>query len=428
MSSDTLNLFASILFAIAVAHTLACAPLHRWSESFAAGSFARRVLSILGEVELVFGYWAIVLLVVMGISGNGALDYLGGLRFLEPLFVVVVMTVAASKPIIALARSGFLALARAADPERRFGLPSGTNEMFFFGSCLVIGPLLGSFLTEPAAMTVSALVLRDRYFARGLSKRFQYATLAVLFVNVSIGGVMTPFAAPPVLMVADKWGWGFGFMLRTFAARVVLATLVNAAFAIFVTKRELRSFSAVPESVIPGAPTRNRDGALLLLFLATAVVLNHHPWGLLFVGAAFAAFTRRIGEKVNWKPGLLVGAFLAGLVVLGGLQSWWLAPLLKGTSPAALFLGATALTAVTDNAALTFLGAQIEGVSDLFKYCLVSGALAGGGLTVIANAPNPAGYALLEESFGPDGISAFELLKWALVPTAVAAACLWPFS
>jgi molybdate transport system substrate-binding protein len=91
-----------------------------------------------------------------------------------------------------------------------------------------------------------------------------------------------------------------------------------------------------------------------------------------------------------------VAFFLAGLVVLGGLQQLVAAAALTGMEPLALFFGATALTAITDNAALTYLGSLVEGVSDEFKYALVAGAVAGGGLTVIANAPNPAGVAILQ--------------------------------
>jgi hypothetical protein len=85
-----------------------------------------------------------------------------------------------------------------------------------------------------------------------------------------------------------------------------------------------------------------------------------------------------------------------------------------------LFFGALGLTALTDNAALTYLGSLIEGISDPAKYMLVAGAVAGGGLTVIANAPNPAGVALLRKGFADDSIGAGGLLLGALGPTAVA--------
>ena len=116
----------------------------------------------------------------------------------------------------------------------------------------------------------------------------------------------------------------------------------------------------------------------------------------------------------------MVAFFLAGLVVLGGLQQWWLQPLVSNMSPKVLFFGSTALTALTDNAALTYLGSLIAGISEEAKYSLVAGAVAGGGLTMIANAPNPAGVALLKQGFADESIGAGGLFLGALVPTAVA--------
>jgi predicted cation transporter len=121
------------------------------------------------------------------------------------------------------------------------------------------------------------------------------------------------------------------------------------------------------------------------------------------------------------KEGLMVGFFLAGLVVLGGMQHWWLQDLLAGLSPVVLYWGATALTAVTDNAALTYLGSLVSGTSELWRYMLVAGAVTGGGLTVIANAPNPAGFAILKPHFPDGAISPLRLLGTASIPTLVAA-------
>jgi Na+/H+ antiporter NhaD/arsenite permease-like protein len=125
------------------------------------------------------------------------------------------------------------------------------------------------------------------------------------------------------------------------------------------------------------------------------------------------------------KEGLLVGFFLAGLVVLGGMQQWWLQPIVSSLQPGALFLGATTLTAITDNAALTYLGSLIAGMSAEAKYMLMAGAVAGGGLTVIANAPNPAGVALLRDGFADESIGVGGLLLGALPPTLIAMAALY---
>jgi hypothetical protein len=125
------------------------------------------------------------------------------------------------------------------------------------------------------------------------------------------------------------------------------------------------------------------------------------------------------------REGLLVGFFLAGLVVIGGQQVWWLQPMLTDAAPGALYVGATLLTAITDNAALTYLGSLVENVSHEFKYSLVAGAVTGGGLTVIANAPNPAGYSILKGSFEDGAISPVGLAAGAALPTLVAAAAFW---
>ena len=95
-------------------------------------------------------------------------------------------------------------------------------------------------------------------------------------------------------------------------------------------------------------------------------------------------------------------------------------PLLLGMDASTVYAGATALTAVTDNAALTYLGSLVEGLSDEFKYALVAGAVTGGGLTVIANAPNPAGFAILRGNFEDESIHPLGLLIAATPPTITA--------
>ena len=85
-----------------------------------------------------------------------------------------------------------------------------------------------------------------------------------------------------------------------------------------------------------------------------------------------------------------------------------------------LFLGATALTAVNDNAAITYLATLVPGFTEELKYAVVAGAVTGGGLTVIANAPNPAGQSILQRFF-PNGVSPLNLLVAALAPTAIMA-------
>jgi hypothetical protein len=298
------------------------------------------------------------------------------------------MVIAATRPIIDLAGVVLYALSRL--------LPLEKPVAYYF-TLLSIGPLLGSFITEPAAMTLSALLLRQRYFSKNAPQSFLYATVGVLFVNISIGGTLTPYAAPPVLMVADRWGWDIAAMLTLFGWKAAIAVAVNAAIVTFAHRSFLRDLptmsAALGKLEVPGWII-----AVHLAFLTGVVLFSHHPLvfaGLFLFFLGFADAYRRYQSRLMLREGLLVGFFLAGLVVIGGQQVWWLQPMLTDAAPGALYVGATLLTAITDNAALTYLGSLVENVSHEFKYSLVAGAVTGGGLTVIANAPNPAGYSIL---------------------------------
>jgi predicted cation transporter len=411
LSPTTLQVVAASLFAVAVVHTFSTKLFeklaHRRPDH--AGAW-----HLLGEVEVAFGFWAMALILVMMFAAgkSEATAYLDSRDFTEPMFVFAVMVVAGSKPILELASRLARAIARV------LPLPGG---MAFYFTALAFVPLLGSFITEPAAMTLAALILRERYYSRPISPRLRYATLGVLFVNISIGGTLTPYAAPPVLMVASTWGWDLAFMMSTFGWKVAIAVVVNALAVTLIFRRELmrlpgpsdRSMSSVPAPVI----------AAHLAFLAGVVWFSHHPEVFMGLLLFFIGFTTAYGkhqDRLMIREGLMVAFFLAGLVVLGGQQQWWLEPVLRGMDESAVYYGATALTAITDNAALTYLGSLVEGTSEEFKYALVAGAVTGGGLTVIANAPNPAGFAILRGHFEDHAINPLGLLAAALPPTLVA--------
>ena len=94
--------------------------------------------------------------------------------------------------------------------------------------------------------------------------------------------------------------------------------------------------------------------------------------------------------------------------------------MLGSLSRVPLFVGATLLTSFNDNALITYLGTLVPDLSDTLRYAVVAGAVTGGGLTVIANAPNPAGQALLAGCFGGT-VSPLKLLAGAVIPTLIAA-------
>jgi hypothetical protein len=387
---------------------------------------AAELMHFFGEVEVVFGMWAAVLLAAMAAYAgwDAAAHYVNDrVNFTEPLFVVVIMALASTRPIIELAEASL----------RRLAAAGGGTPAAWWITILTVGPLLGSFITEPAAMTICALLLSRQFYDLKPAGALKYATIGLLFVNVSVGGTLTHFAAPPVLMVARPWGWDTAFMLGHFGWRAVLAIAVSTSLYVLFFRRELASLSGrrgVPDRYVPDDDTADAVlpvpawlTAVHVAFMVWTVVTAHYR--ALFLGGflfflGFARATVAYQSRIELKTPLLVGFFLAGLVIHGGLQAWWIAPVLGGLPEAPLFAGATLLTAFNDNALITYLATLVPDLDESLKIAVVEGAVTGGGLTVIANAPNPAGQALLARFFG-GSVSPIWLAAGALLPTLVAA-------
>ncbi len=449
--ADPFNVAASVIFLLAILHTFAASSFTKYShrlehrhearlkhrgagdsiypDGVAEVSFRATLFHYLGEVEAVFGMWVIALAgaAVYYHSWHDFILYIAKDRvFTEPLFVFVIMAIAASRPVL---RFSEILMSKAA------ALGRGTPAAWWL-SVLIIAPVLGSFITEPAAMTIGALILAKRFYQFNPPPALAYGTLGLLFVNISVGGTLTHFAAPPVLMVAGKWGWDSLFMLEHFGWKALIGILISSGLYFVYFRKALLKISDIADGQqdgIIGEPVwHERDISIPvwvtwvhLAFLGWTVYAAHYP--VLFMGGFlfFMAFTKATGHhqnRISLKSPLLVGFFLAGLVVHGGCQAWWIAPVIIALPNQALMLGSTVLTAFNDNAAITYLASQVEGLSLAAKHAVVAGAVTGGGLTVIANAPNPAGQSILSRYF-KDGVSPLGLFLGALVPTIIIYAC-----
>jgi hypothetical protein len=534
IKSQPFNIVATLIFLLAIIHTFLTSVFadiahkinHHHDELIKQGLKPRgsvnvggELLHFFGEVEAVFGIWAAALVWVIAIfyDWHTATGYIAHtVDYTEPLFVVTIMILASSRPILKLAE---LAL------EKIANLFGGSLSAWWM-TILIVAPLLGSFITEPAAMTISAVLLSNKFYELEPSLKFRYATLGLLFVNVSVGGTLTHFAAPPVLMVSEEWHWGLGFMLGHFGWKAAAGIILSTVVYYFVFKKEMLSLSGkfsrvqlkelmelkyfrrehldeelskMDEMIIdlgfpdawelrcnilkgdvrhriesefetkehidkelfdevfqerfeeerikemrhhlPGLLQPEQRAEFIdpdwdkrpdkvpawimivhVLFLIWTVWNAHHPAlfmaGLLFF-VGFAAATPPFQNRLDLKPPLLVGFFLAGLVIHGGLQAWWIAPILNALQSVPLMITATVLTAFNDNAAITYLSTLVPNFSPAMKYAVVSGAVTGGGLTVIANAPNPAGQSILKKYFPNGVVSPAGLVKAAILPTIV---------
>jgi len=179
MSPTAVEILATVLFALAVLHTFLVKQFARWAHKYPEGSIPENLLHFMAETEVVFGIWAaalfggIILLnlhpgslpEILGSVGHAVeagVKYIEAQNYTEPKFVLVIMVVAATRPVVTLAEWLIGGIARV------LPLP---QAVAFYAAALAVGPLLGSFITEPAAMTLLAVVLKRRYFNAGISRR-----------------------------------------------------------------------------------------------------------------------------------------------------------------------------------------------------------------------------------------------------------------
>lgn len=462
-AADPFNLVATVIFFLAVIHTFLASSFNRLAHRFEIAhranlkaqhkvyvdgkdpvSFRATVFHFLGEVEAIFGIWLIPLLLAMALMEPEGLSlaahYIDSRNFTEPVFVVIIMAIASSRPVVQIAETSMRAVASLGKQ----------SPAAWWLSILIVAPLLGSFITEPAAMTIAALLLGQQFYQFEPSSRFKYATLGLLFVNISVGGTLTHFAAPPILMVAETWNWNLPMMFTHFGWRAIIGIILSTTIYYFffrkdfaALEKQVRSQLATEDAKAKAEPAPLWVVFIHLGFIAWTVLTLHHPpffiGGFLFF-LAFTSATHHHQYDVRLKTPLMVGFFLAGLVTHGGLQGWWISPVLNSLSEVPLFLSATVLTAFNDNAAITYLASQVASFSPEqlvagqwvsktgtalsqaqgLEYAVVAGAVTGGGLTVIANAPNPAGQSILGKFFN-NGVSPLKLLLGALFPTLIMA-------
>jgi len=249
-AADPFNAIGTLIFLLAVTHTFMASKFNKMAHRFEAEhrtslssqqlfyvegkepvSFKATLFHFLGEVEAIFGIWLIPLLASLVLMQPDGLSvvafYIDTRNYTEPIFVVVIMTIASSRPVVQFAETCMCGVA---------SLGKKTPSAWWL-AILIVAPLLGSLITEPAAMTIAALLLGQQFYQLKPSPRFKYATLGLLFVNISVGGTLTHFAAPPVLMVADTWHWNLPMMLTNFGWRAVLGIITSTVIYYFLFRR-----------------------------------------------------------------------------------------------------------------------------------------------------------------------------------------------
>ncbi len=417
---------STIFLILALIHTFLVSYFAKISVSLKQFPLLRILFSLLSEVELAFGIWAITFLLIWLFrdGSDNVFEFCKNLNITEPLFIFCIIVMASVKPILQFARKFIVNMAEKIAQTFKVDLLM-TQFLILF----ILGPLLGSILTEPAAITITALTLIQMCKIEKVNTYFLYALVGLLFVNISVGGALTPFAAPPILVVARTWNWNAKSVFLNLGLPAMISVILNAVYVKIKYKKEILIFLKplkIQNNLVP-----SWVASIHFLLLLALIVCIHQPLFLLAVLVLFVIYTKltkKFQEKLHWKESFLVAFFLMGLLILGSFQRWWLEPLLIGLSNRTVFFAAVALTAVTDNAALTYLASQVSVLKESAKWALVSGALAGGGLTILANAPNPIGFSLLSSKFPMGLLNSGKLFVAAVVPTIITVICFLIFS
>lgn len=412
----SIEVISTVILAVALVHSFMTPVFAKISKKFPEGSSSEAFFHLLAEVEVVFGFWSAIFLSLWAVLEGPAvvINYQQSLNMTEPLFVFCIMILASTRPIVTVARQFLMLIVNVL--KRLVPVDQKIIQVFVL---LSFGPLLGSFITEPAAITILALLLY-----RMLDKADEtllYGILALLFVNISIGGGLTHFAAPPILIVAQKFGWGLKDVFINLGEAVICGVFTNALLFCLIFKKKIKEQISSLEAEHYPMPVWVT--VTHLLFMLLIVMTSHYQNVFMSLFLAFIGLTtvtKKYQDGLKFREAFLVGFFLAGLIVFGSMQKWWLTPILEVITNKTLFFSAVGLTAITDNAALTYLGSQVESLSETSKWALVSGAITGGGLTILANAPNPAGFSILASRFPNASLNALKLLIAAIIPTTVA--------
>ncbi|MBC7419705.1 MAG: hypothetical protein H7328_03160 [Bdellovibrio sp.] len=413
----------TLFFALALLHTFCVSYFSKVSKKFPTGSGREAFFHLLAEVEVVFGFWAFLFLMTwLTITGpQPVIEYQQSLNMTEPLFIFCIMVLASCRPIIHITREIILFISKILSRI----VPVNPQLTQFF-VLLTVGPLLGSLITEPAAITIVALLLYRMIDREKIDQSLLYGILALLFVNISVGGALTHFAAPPILVVARTWGWNLSDVFLNLGEAALASVIMNALLFVIVMKKK------IIQTLLPvhreNYPMPFWVTLTHLVFLAAIVATAHYPqvfFGIFLIFIGLTKVTKTYQDALKFKEAFLVGFFLAGLIVFGSFQRWWLEPIIQGLKETTLYVSAIGLTAITDNAALTYLGSQVPSLTESAKWALVSGALVGGGLTILANAPNPAGFSILSSKFPNSSLNAGKLLVAAIIPTLIAGICFY---
>ncbi len=375
------------------------------------------------KVEIVFVLWAVPLffwfLYTEGYRVTMA--YFNSRNYNSAMFIVVIFLLLESRPIVYFAERLLSSIARIGK----------TSPKSWWWTLMIATPLLTFLLKESGAMIIGATLLVRHFYAFSPSSRFAYATLGLLFSNISIGGLSSSISSRAMFVILPSLKWGHKFVFQYFAWKATLAILVSTTVCYLIFRKEFDTF---PTTVL------NRDFKgervpwwIICIHIILVWIVVWSRYTPLFIVAillfyiGFQRFTIFYQSPLNIPKACLVGLFYAGMVIFGDLQEWWVLGIMHGMSDFGYMISSYMLSIFLDNALVNYLVHNLPVATDCYLYLVITGCMAAGGLTLLANMPNIIGYLLLRPAFRDSSISQGKLFLAALGPSFISLIVFWIF-
>lgn len=375
----------------------------------------------LNKIELVFIVWAVPLFVIF-VCCEGyrvAMAYFNSRNYVSSLFIMIMLIFLESRPIECLSERIFSNIAK-------LGYQS---PKCWWWTIMLFAPLSTFFLKETGAMIIGATLLAKHFYRFYPSSRFGYATLGLLFSNISIGGLLTAFSSRALFIILPSVKWGNEIVIKHFCWKAVLSMLISTTIYYFVFKKEFHSF---PRSVVNKAVVEDDIPYWVILVHIVLVGLlistNTIPlfmMAILIFYLGFQRFTIFYQHSINISKTCCVGLFYAGLVIFGELQEWWVLELMHRMSDFGYMLTSYGLSIFLDNALVNYLVHNLPVATDCYLYLVITGCMSAGGLTIISNMPNIVGYLIIKPAFQVPSFSMWRLFISAAVPSVLALLVFW---
>ncbi|AAP05554.1 putative Na+/H+ antiporter [Chlamydia caviae] len=430
--SSSLKTGAALLFFFSILHTFLTPWLfgrcqlyqhkkmvfpERWKKYLWLSEFYR----LISRVELVFVLWAAPLFLWFLYSEGYrvTMSYFNSRNYVFSLFIVIMLILLESRPIVYFSECIFSNIAKIGRQSPRC----------WWWTLMIAAPLSGALLKETGAMIIAATLLVRNFYKFSPSPRFAYATMGLLFSNISIGGLTSALSSRALFIILPSVKWNNSFILKYFCWKSIIAILLSTTIYYLIFRKEFNNF---PKVVINPSMMNERVPKWIIfvhiilvgsVILARSVPLLMAAIFLFYLG--FQKFTIFYQHSINISKVCFVGLFYAGLVIFGELQEWWVLELMHRMSDFGYIITSYTLSIFLDNALVNYLVHNLPVATDCFLYLVIAGCMSAGGLTIVSNMPNIVGYLILRPSFPSSSLSLGWLFLFALGPSIISLMTFW---